>query len=254
MSAQEASSPTFTALGDLPATVQKVLAELVQSAQSCLQDDLRSVVLFGSGAEARLRATSDLNLLFILARFDQPRIDRFREPLRMANVAVRASAMFVLESELPAAAEAFAVKFDDIGRRRRVLYGNDPIAALSVSRDSKKVRLKQILLNLTLRLRNQYATTGLREEHLAPLIADMAGPLRSAAATLLELEGRSATSPRQALEAIAAELQGSDWPEILRQVSEARETGRLPPGAAGPVLFRLMALADEMRRRAERGA
>jgi hypothetical protein len=229
-----------------------MLTDLVESAAKSLGDDLRSIVLFGSGAEGRLRATSDLNLLVVLKRFDKDRIDAFRESLRVACVAGRASAMFVLESELPAAAEAFAVKFDDIGRRRCVLYGDDLIAGLVVSRASRKQRLQQVLMNITLRLRHQYAMASLREEQLVTIIADQAGPLRAAAATLLELEGQPADSPKQAMERIAQGLEGTDWPETLHRISEARESQQLPPGVAGPLMFRLMALAEEMRRRVER--
>ena len=115
---------------ELPPAVERMLADLVDSAKQCFGDHLRSVVLFGSGAEGRLRATSDLNLIVVLTRFDKQRVDAFREPLRVAHVAGRATTMFVLESELPAAAEAFAVKFDDIGRRRCVLYGEDLLAGV----------------------------------------------------------------------------------------------------------------------------
>ena len=43
---------------ELPPAIRQLLSDLVESAQTSLQDDLRSIVLFGSGAEARLRATS----------------------------------------------------------------------------------------------------------------------------------------------------------------------------------------------------
>jgi predicted nucleotidyltransferase len=236
----------------LAASVQRVLADLVEAARRCFRDDLKSIVLFGSGAEGRLRATSDLNLLFVLARFDKNQVDAFREPLRVAHVAARVMAMFVLESELPAAAEAFAVKFDDMGRRRRVLFGADPIAGLSISRAAKKQRLCQILMNVTLRLRERYAATSLREERLAIIIAEAAGPLRSAAATLLELEGRPAASPKHALEQVAGSLAGPSWIPTLEQMSKARESRRLPAGTAAPVMFQLLALAEALRQRAER--
>ena len=223
------SASSLAAPHELPPAVRDLLAELVASAQECLQDDLRSIVLFGSGAEGRLRATSDVNVLFVLTRFDKERMDALGESLRLAHVAARVAVMFVLEAELPVAAEAFAVKFDDIARRHRVLYGEDPIAKLTVSRESRKTRLRQTLLNLTLRLRNQYATRGLREEQLAIVIADAAGPLRSAAATLLELEGKTVASPRQALETAAAEILGGDGPQVLQAMSQAR----VAPPAAG---------------------
>jgi predicted nucleotidyltransferase len=241
-----------TTVSEMPPAVERVLADLVQAAKDSFEDDLSSMVLFGSGAEGRLRATSDLNLLIVLKRFLQPRADRFREPLRLAHVAAQAAAMFVLESEMAAAAEAFAVKFGDIARRSRVLFGDLPAALLSVSPEAKKQRLRQILMNLTLRLRQSYIATSLREEQLALVIAETAGPLRTAAATLLELEGSPVASPKESLETVAQMLDGAGLNEALRCISEARETRRLPPGAAAPVLFQIMALADAMRLRVER--
>ena len=52
------------------------------------------------------------------------------------------------------------------------------------------IRLKQTLLNLTLRLREAYVSRSLREEQLIATVADTAGPLRACAATLLELVER----------------------------------------------------------------
>jgi hypothetical protein len=133
-----------------------------------------------------------------------------------------------------------------------VLYGDDVIGGLATSREARKQRLCQALLNLSLRLRERYAATSLREERLAIVIAEAAGPLRSAAASLLELEGQAAVSPKEALERVARSLDGSDWAQTLEQVSTARESRRLPAGAAAATVFRLMALAEAMRLRAER--
>jgi predicted nucleotidyltransferase len=182
-----------------------------------------AVVLYGSGAEGKLRATSDVNLLLVLSAFDQKKADQLREPLRLAEAAIRLRAMFLLDSELRPAMEAFAVKFADIIRRRRVLYGDDPFAGISISRSDAIVRLKQILLNLTLRLREAYIARGLREEQLVATIAVMPGPLRSCAATLLELEGNPAASPKEALHQVAASLpDGTARAEEISRISQAR--------------------------------
>lgn len=236
----------------LPADLERTLAELVRAACDCFQDDLASVTLFGSAAEGRLRPSSDVNLLFVLKRFAKERIDAFRDPLRVAHLTVHAAAMFVLDSELESAAEAFAVKFADLGRRRRVLFGADPIARLSVSREAQKSRLRQILLNLTLRLRERYAMTSLREEYLALVIAEAAGPLRAAAATLLDLEGLSAASPKEALQNVAQALGNPAVIAALERVSQARETGQLPAGVASPTLFGLFALLEALQQRTAR--
>jgi len=239
-------------LADLPPQVQGVLGDFVTAARGAFGPDLRAVVLYGSGAEGRLRATSDVNVILVLAAFDRGRAEALREPLRVAQAAIRLGAMFLLEREIPAAAEAFSVKFADILRRRRVLFGDDPFARLAITRAAEVMRLKQVLLNLILRLRAAYILRGLREEQLAVLVADTAGPLRACAATLLELEGQPPGPPREALQRIAAAQPGDGWDRTLSDLSAARERPLLPPGVAGATLFRLIELAEAMRDRVGR--
>ena len=100
--------------------------------------------------------------------------------------------MFLLREEVEPATQAFAQKFADVLRRRRVLYGADPFAGVAIPRAALIARLAQVLLNLTLRLRAVYVERSLREEQVARAIADAAGPLRTCAASILELEGRPA--------------------------------------------------------------
>ena len=226
------------------------LDDFVRAAQTALGDDLLSMVLFGSAAEDRLRPTSDVNVLLLLKRFDQARIDQLREPLRLAHAAIRLSPMFVLREELEPATRAFAVKFREIQRRHVLLHGSDPFATLEVSRTASVLRLRQELLNLTLRLRQAYMLRSLREEQLVFAIANAAGPLRAAAATLIDLNGESPLAPKEALEKLAREIRPAD-DELLASMSQAREKRQLPPGSAGTILLGLAELAGELHRRAE---
>jgi predicted nucleotidyltransferase len=235
----------------LPPSVDRVLNGFVEEARRAFDNDLRAVVLYGSGAEGKLRAMSDVNVLLVLSAFEQKKADQLREPLRLAQAAIRLRTMFLLESELQPAMEAFAVKFSDIIRRHRVLYGDDPFVGMSISRGDAIVRLKQTLLNLTLRLREAYLARGLREEQLVATIADLAGPLRSCAATLLELEGKPAASSKEALQQVAASLpDAAVRAEEISMISEARQNRTLAPGVAAPVLFHLIELARSMWTRA----
>src|SRR6185295_12058740 len=100
----------------LPAKVDSVLTDFVNATQKAFETDLRSIVLYGSGAEGKLRPTSDVNVVVILSRFNQTKADQLREPLRLAQAAIKLKAMFLLEGELQPASQAFAVKFADIQR------------------------------------------------------------------------------------------------------------------------------------------
>ena len=241
------SSP---AVDDLPATVARVLDEFVQAARTELGAALHSIVLFGSAAENRIRPTSDVNVAVVLSAFDRTGIDRLRPTVERAHAAIRLEALWLLEGEVAAAAEAFAVKFTDIARRHRVLHGPDPFAALVVSRQATIARLRQVLLNQLLRLRASYAVDGGHEERLTLRIADAAGPLRVSAAEILELEGGPPLSPRDALAHITEAWAEPDRAAVLAAISTARETRHLEAGQAGERLLAVVELAGFLYRRA----
>lgn len=73
----------------LPENVGRVLTSFVAEARSAFANDLLAVVLYGSVAEGKLRATSDVNLLLVLSSFNQKQADQLREPLRLAQAAAR---------------------------------------------------------------------------------------------------------------------------------------------------------------------
>ncbi|MBA3710446.1 MAG: nucleotidyltransferase domain-containing protein [Planctomycetes bacterium] len=222
--------------------VERALSGFIDAAKAAFSADLRAVVLFGSAAEDRLRPTSDVNVVVVLARFDAAAAERLREPLALAWTAIRLQAMFLLESEIPAAAEAFTVKFADIRKRHRVLHGQDPFTALQIPRGAAVAQLRQSLMNQVLRLREVYVDQGMHEERLVLAVADAAGPLRACASALLELEGAPAPTPREALQRLA----GND----LDELRIARTERALPAGTSGPLLLRLHALAEAMLARA----
>jgi hypothetical protein len=245
------SSSTPLPLPQLPPPIAEVLNSFLQSAKDALGPDLLSVVLFGSAAEGQLRATSDLNLILVLASFSQRKADQLRQPLRIAQAAIQLHPMFLLKDEIPHAARSFAPKFADIRRRRAVLFGDDPFASLSIPRDAEIRQLRQQLLNLILRLRAAYVARSLREEQLSLLIAGALGPLRSYAAVLLDLEGRPAASSSQALQLLGAELAIPDWPQLSARLAATQETHVSAPGEAPSLFFPLLDLACRMHSRAE---
>ena len=228
-----------------------MLDDFLQAARGSFGKDLLAVVLYGSAAESKLRATSDVNLVFVLSCFEPSKVDSLRAPLRLAHAAIQLRAMFLLKEEIPAAALSFASKFADILRRRVILFGRDPFASLSIPREIQIIELKQQLLNQILRLRASYVSRSLREEQLNFVIAHALGPLRSSAAAVLELQGRPAVSSHGALELVGGELGLANWPQTLTFVAAIQES-RLPaPGEATRLFFEILDLACRMHSRAE---
>jgi predicted nucleotidyltransferase len=76
-------------LPDLPPPVNRVLTDFGAAARDAFGADLKSIILYGSAAEGRLRATSDVNVLLVLSVFDPAKANQLREPFRIAQAAVR---------------------------------------------------------------------------------------------------------------------------------------------------------------------
>jgi predicted nucleotidyltransferase len=227
-----------TLLADLPAGVGVILREFVDALLQAAPAEIESVILFGSAAEGRLRSTSDVNLLVVSSGLKPEQLDAIRTPLRAGKSAVGLSVMFLEAVELPHAFEAFAVKFSDIKDRHRVLYGRSMFDSIEISREAALRRLRQVLLNLTLRLRERYAIEGDHEEALARVIADTTGPLRASAAVLLALRDGKHRQPKVALEefcskGVAGVVGGVDggWDRCLVDLSTVHRGERLPGGA-----------------------
>ena len=231
---------------DLPPAIARTLNDFLAALRETFAARLVSVALFGSAAEGRVRAPSDVNLAVVTRSYTRADAERLREPLTLAHAAIALNAMFLAEDELAASAEAFAAKFADIRRRRRVLAGRDVFADVAIPRPAEIHRVKQVLLNLVLRTRTAYALRSMRDEQVLVLLADLAGPLRACAAALLELEGKPAADGREALLTVA----GPGFREAVESLARARQGGRLPPDDAAATLFALLDLAQQMRGRA----
>ncbi len=208
--------------------------------------NLRSAILFGSAAEGQLRPISDVNLVLVFDAVRLVELERLRTHLSFAHAVIRLEVMFLEEPEIGLAAQAFAVKFTDILARHRVLHGADAFANLKISRGATLNRLRQVLLNLTLRLRERYALIGAREEQLNSLIADISGPLRACAAAILGLEGEHVSSPREALQILTRRLPGDDRTKLLASISEVRQEHDLQPAVADATINGLVELLRAM--------
>jgi hypothetical protein len=235
-------------MDQLPEPVRAGLGAFTAATRQVFADDLVSVVLFGSAAEARLRKTSDVNVIVVLARLDPARLEAIGDAYRLAHAAIRLSAMFILASEIAVASDAFAVKFADIAARHIVLEGKDPFAGLTVTREAAVRRLRQVLVNLVLRLRERYALASRYDDQMALAAAEAAGPLRACAATLLTLEGEARVAPREALERVV----GAGGAAALAAITQARERGSASGAGGATALLGAVAIAAGIEARAER--
>lgn len=244
------NGPTPRIPADLPANVQQILSGFLSSAQRAFAEDLLSAVLFGSAADRSLRKSSDVNLILVLRRYDPARAQQVRNDLSTAEAAILLRVMFLVQDEIPAACEAFAQKFSDILRRRVVLLGPDQFDGVSVPHAAQVRRLRQVLLNLLLRLREMHAGQESGSPRTLHMLADSTGALRSSAVLLLVLEGCEALKPKQALLNVAEQVAPGKFAAPLAKLSQLREAATLSDTDAHEVMIAMMELAVAMHQRA----
>lgn len=232
---------------ELPESVTKALDTFVSEAKVVFGDRLVSIVLYGSAAEGRLRKTSDVNVVLVTRSYTTEDAAALSAILTFAAAAIDLQVMFLLESELATASQLFAVKFSDISRRRRVLFGSDPFAQMNISKEALLARLRQVLLNHLLRLRYVFALRNEATEQLSQVLADSVSPLRAAASSVLELRGVEFEDPKQALEIVAKELRADGFAKSLALVSEAREGKSLSIDLIKGALAEILELTSQMK-------
>jgi hypothetical protein len=156
----------------------------------------------------------------VFKRIDAAAAAAWRERVATLAAAVDLQVLALLDTEVAAAAEAFSVKYFDILQRRRVLYGTDPFANVTISREALERRVRQVLLNLTLQLRHSWLLHN--ETGQTHALVDAIGPLRAAALAYGELRGLPRMAPKEALEAVAAEKGVS---ALLERIQTLRQRG-----------------------------
>jgi len=215
-----AAPSTIDTLEVLPA-VRRALADFVSAQQAAFGPDLHSITLFGSAAEGRMRSHSDVNLMTVLTKVGRDVFERLSVDYRAAQAAARISCMFIRLDEIAPAYRSFAVKFEDIANRRRILVGADPFAGLEMSADDMRRRVREDLLNLTLRLRERTVFHSASPEQFETVIFEVSSAVRVAAAAILWLEGAPGLAPREALEQLLQSGE-SHWMRTARTISAVR--------------------------------
>lgn len=233
---------------EVEAPVKRALADFVAAQQAAFGTALHSITLFGSAAEGRMRPHSDVNLMTVLTAVDRDALARLSADYRAAHAAARVACMFIRLDEIPAAYRSFAVKFEDIANRRRILVGADPFAGIAMSADDMRRRVREDLLNLALRLRERRAFYSATPEQFEAMIFEASAAVRVAAAAILWLEGSQRLAPREALEELVKSGK-PEWSETAKTISAVRQNLFVSRQRLLAAVDDLGAIVDWMRKR-----
>lgn len=148
------------------------LTELVKRLREFAATNLECVILFGSAARGDFReGHSDLNVVCILKSLTVEELGRLAGVVKWWCVDQKEPApLFFTHGELREAADVFAIEILDMKQGRRVLYGEDLVAAIDVPMNLHRLQIERDLRTVLLKLRQHYLRAPGNAHELAPVL------------------------------------------------------------------------------------
>ena len=135
---------------------EKELSEIVKLLKDAAGENLRAVVLYGSGVDDDFREHSDLNILCLLQRLTGGALEGIRPAaLRWLRRGHPAPLVFTLE-ELRNSADVFCIELLDMKARHRMLEGSDFLDSLEVPKQQHRLQVERELRTNVIRLRQSF--------------------------------------------------------------------------------------------------
>jgi hypothetical protein len=211
--------------------------ELVAQLQNVLSGRLSSAVLYGSAAAGDfVSGTSNYNVLVVVDRLGLAELDALAKPVAQWTKAGHRPPLLFTRGQLEASADVFPIEILDMRQSRRVLFGEDPLANVTVSHEHLRLQLERELKGKLLALRERYLLTGGRPKRLFELmVSSLAGFLVLVRAALRLFQEDVPATKLEALRLLATHLAFD--PQPLLDVHELKHRRRKPREFSAPALF-----------------
>jgi predicted nucleotidyltransferase len=134
--------------------------KLVDELKNALAEDLKSVVLYGSAATGdHAGKNSDYNVLVVVNTLGVEQLDSISGSVKKWTKAGNTSPLLFTPERLQKSADAFPIEMLDIKDNNKVLYGDDVIKDMEISKQNLRLELEHELKGKLIQLRQQFMLT-----------------------------------------------------------------------------------------------
>ena len=207
----------------IPKAPEEIFQEFTQDYQAVFKDDLKSIILYGSGARGEyVPKKSDLNFLIVLT---EAAMNRLREafPLvrkwrkRRVNIP-----LFLTEEYIASSLDSFPVEFLNFRESHVLVFGKDVLEELPFDKKHIRLQCERELKGKLLLLREAYLDSEGRPKGLGQVSSASLTAFLSLFRALLFLKDREIPSHNDALISSAAKEMGFDETPF-RDIAKIRE-------------------------------
>lgn len=170
--------------------MEELLKGFIQDVQGLYEDDLMTILLFGSAAAAdHVPGRSDINVAVILRRLTPALLRKAAGHIRGWHRQGFATPLFFDPETLHASLDVFPIEFLDMQERHRTLVGPDLLAGLHIGRGNLRLQCEQELRGKLLKLRQSYVECTQAPGDLERVLRVAVSSIVVLARTLLRLGG-----------------------------------------------------------------
>jgi predicted nucleotidyltransferase len=141
----------------LPKSIDHELKEFVRALQDIYEDDVKSIIVYGSVARKEyFPERSDVNLLIVVERADLETLRKSVDAVHKAREACKVTPFFLTPEDIDTSRDVFPIKFYDMLDAYEVVYGHDVLQGMEIDDGNLRLELEQEMKILMLELRQFY--------------------------------------------------------------------------------------------------
>lgn len=203
-------------MAKIPQKPEEIFEEFTQDYQGVFRDDLKSIILYGSGARGEyVPKKSDLNFLVVLTETGMdrlravfPLIGKWRK--RKANIP-----LFLTEEYIGSSLDTFPIEFLNLRHSYVLVFGKDVLAELSFHKRDIRLQCEREIKGKLLLLREAFLDSEGKPKSLGQLCSASLTAFLSMFRALLFLKDRDIPRPNKEVIAAAAQEVGFDEKPFL---------------------------------------
>jgi hypothetical protein len=198
---------------------EKQIEEFVGKLRQAAGDNLESVILYGSAASPEyIEGQSDINMLCVLRETTFPKLQKLSATLEWWDRKKQPAPLITTLREIQSSADVFSIEYFDMQKRHRVLFGDDPLASLTIPMQFHRAQVEYELREKLILLRQHLLLADSRKDRLWALLLDSLPSFSTLFRhALIAFDGQCSPSGREALSQIGTLLRvdSSAFLEVL---------------------------------------
>ena len=210
----------------IPKKPSDIFQEITDNYKNIFEDDLISIILYGSGAKGEYQyKISDINFIIILT---ENGIDNLQKCLPLIPKWQRrnvSTPLFLTEKYINSSLDTFPIEFLNMNMNYQLVYGEDLLAAIEIEEEDLRLQCERELRGKLLHLREEFLNSARYPRQLKTLISQSISAFTSIFTILLKLANVDLPTKREDIFKKTAEIFNLNYSifEVLLQIRDKKK-------------------------------